>query len=31
MMEADVRGVSQATTVAVALQNTMTVGNTRKR
>ena len=28
MMEADVRGVSQATTAAVALQNTMAVGST---
>ena len=28
MMEADVQGVSQATTVAVALQNTMAVGDT---
>ena len=28
MMEADVQGVSQATTVAVALQNTMAVGST---
>ena len=27
-MEADVQGVSQATAVAVALQNTMTVGST---
>ena len=29
MMEADVQGVSQATTVSVALQNTMAVGGTR--
>ena len=28
MMEADVQGVSQATTAAVALQNTMAVGST---
>ena len=28
MMEADVQGVSQATTVTVALQNTMAVGST---
>ena len=28
MTEADVQGVSQATTVAVALQNTMAVGST---
>ena len=28
MMEADVQGVSQATTVAVALQNAMAVGST---
>ena len=28
MMEADVQGVSQATIMAVTLQNTMTVGST---